>query len=112
MYLISVFCFISNIFKSNFQHAINLNYIGGDPSNMDLFDKFEFASLKNNSIMQKIYLDKINNLLKSKKISKNTVLKLNETMQDYYDDSQDYFRQADEALDILEKWDALDNNLS
>ncbi len=44
-----IFMFLVKIFKPNYDHSLSVNFIPNDSENMDIYERFEFYSLKNNT---------------------------------------------------------------
>ena len=102
-----IFMFLVKIFKPNYDHSLSVNFIPNDSENMDIYERFEFYSLKNNTVMQKFYLNKIKESFK-KNITKSRIELLQQEIDEHFKNSNEYFKQADEALKLLEDWDMIE----
>ena len=102
-----IFMFLVKIFKPNYDHSISVQFIPNDSNDMDIYERFEFYSVKNNTVMQKFYLNKIKESFK-KKITKSKIELLQEEIDEQFKNTNEYFKQADEALKLLEEWDMIE----
>lgn len=102
-----IFMFLVKIFKPSYDHSLSVKFIPNDSNDMDIYERFEFYSVKNNTVMQKFYLNKIKESFK-KNITKSKIELLQEEIDEQFKNTNEYFKQADEALKLLEDWDMIE----